>query len=135
MPDPDVNDLAPFVLGDPGPLRDRLVAAVLSGEKTATTSLLEEYVDEPLPAAGKRFRVLDSAGGTAAVVEVTRVSVISLADAPIELALAEGEGFTSIADWRQAHVDFWAADDEVARLGIVIADATQIVVEHFRLAS
>jgi uncharacterized protein YhfF len=27
----------------PGPLRDQLVSAILSGEKTSTTSLLTEY--------------------------------------------------------------------------------------------
>jgi uncharacterized protein YhfF len=48
-----------FELGAPGPLRDRLVAAVLAGEKVATSSLRLQYDDEgePLPTAGER-RVL-----------------------------------------------------------------------------
>lgn len=38
----------------PGPLRDLLVAAVLSGAKTSTTGLLQDYEldGEPLPEVG-----------------------------------------------------------------------------------
>lgn len=50
--------------GAPGPMRDRLVAAILSGEKTGTSSLVYEYEanNEPLPAVGDREAVLDSEG-------------------------------------------------------------------------
>jgi len=51
--------------GFPGPLRDRLVAAILDGSKTSTTSLLLGYEssDERLPTVGdrsvlERFRVM-----------------------------------------------------------------------------
>ena len=39
----------------PGPIRDGLVARVLSGEKTATSSLLVEWEveEEPLPIVGR----------------------------------------------------------------------------------
>ncbi|MFJ9407600.1 RNA-binding protein [Streptomyces sp. NPDC101393] len=58
------QDLPRFELGFPGPLRDRLVAAVLSGAKTATTGLLTEYArfDEPLPVVGQQAVLPDSAG-------------------------------------------------------------------------
>lgn len=44
-------------LGFPGPLRDRLGAAVLAGRKTATAGLLEEHRrhDERLPTVGEPF--------------------------------------------------------------------------------
>lgn len=123
----------PFVLGDPGPLRDRLVAAVLAGEKTTTASLLEEYVDEPLPAAGERFRMIDSAGADVAIVEVTAVEIFAMGEATLAFAVAEGEGFTSVAEWRAAHEAFWLADPDVAALGITLSDETQIVGETFRV--
>lgn len=44
----------------PGPLRDRLVGAVLRGEKTATCSLLVEWESEPLPVVGERHAVIDT---------------------------------------------------------------------------
>ncbi len=48
----------------PGPLRDQLVAAILSGGKTTTTGLLADYEreGEPLPRPGLRQAVVDSAG-------------------------------------------------------------------------
>ncbi len=72
--------------GFPGPLRDRLVAAVLRGEKTATSSLLLEWQleDEPLPKAGERQKVIDSAGAPVAVIEIVSVEVIRLADARLD---------------------------------------------------
>lgn len=129
----DPGQLPPFVLGDPGPLRDRLVAAVLAGSKHATTSLRGEYRHEPLPRPGERFRVIDSADRDVAVVEVTRVDITTIGEATLELAVAEGEGFASVEDWRVAHEAFWNGDDYVADLGIEINDETQIVVEYFRL--
>lgn len=50
----------------PGPLRDRLVAAVLSGAKTATSGLVLAYEreNEPLPTAGQ-FRLVDVGDATA----------------------------------------------------------------------
>ena len=48
--------------GFPGPLRDRLVAAILVGTKTSTSSTLVEYSieDEPLPVIGNKQTVVDS---------------------------------------------------------------------------
>ncbi|MBH0242395.1 RNA-binding protein, partial [Streptomyces cavourensis] len=56
--------LKPFLLAFPGPLRDRLVAAVLSGEKVSTSGLLAEYEleQEELPPVGERSALIDSEG-------------------------------------------------------------------------
>jgi uncharacterized protein YhfF len=113
-------------LGYPGPLRDRLVDAVLRGQKTATSSRLEDWRadGEPLPYAGERQTVIDSAGQPVAAVEIVGVEVIRCGDADMQLALDEGEGFDSVADWRQAHDEFWNGE---------VDDDTPIVVERFRL--
>jgi uncharacterized protein YhfF len=57
------TELPAFEFAFPGPLRDRLVAAVLDGSKTTTSGLLQDYeIDgEPLPVAGSRAAVIDSA--------------------------------------------------------------------------
>lgn len=124
--------------GFPGPLRDRLVDAILRGEKTATSSLFAEYEadGEPLPQAGERQIVVDSEGRAVAVIEVVATSVIRLGDADLALALDEGEGFGSVAEWRVEHERFW--NDEVRpTLGdpaaLTLDDDTSIVVERFRL--
>jgi uncharacterized protein YhfF len=124
--------------GNPGPMRDRLVRAVLSGEKTATTSLLSErkLEGEPFPLVGDRQIVVDSDGHRVAVIEIVRVEVIRLGDGDIDLAAAEGEGFPSASEWRSAHEGFWSVMSESKnrqRLTSPLADDTPIVVEHFRL--
>ncbi|MDQ0708303.1 uncharacterized protein YhfF [Arthrobacter woluwensis] len=92
----------------PGPLRDRLVAALLDGTKTSTSSLLLEYsAKEPVPRAGEHAVVVDSAGVPVAIETVTAVEVCRLDAVTMEHALAEGEGFGNVAEWRAAHEEFW----------------------------
>ncbi|MFG2619815.1 ASCH domain-containing protein [Streptomyces sp. NPDC048507] len=130
--------LPPFLLGFPGELRDRLVAAVLSGAKTTTTGLLAEYEreGEPLPEPGARSVLVDSAERPLAVLEVTEVNVVRLADVGLPHALDEGEGYASVAEWRASHEGFWR---DVERLAgpkappFTLDDDTLVVTERFRL--
>lgn len=121
----------------PGPLRDRLVGAIRSGAKTATSSLLYEYqvTNEPLPAVGDTGAVIDSNGERVAVIETTAVRIISLGDVPLDHALAEGEGYASVEDWRAGHTRFWTSAAMSAELGgeIELTDATPVVLEQFVL--
>jgi uncharacterized protein YhfF len=126
--------------GFPGKLRDRLVAAILTGEKTATTGLLIEWEldSEPVPRAGERMLVVDSSQVPVAVIELEDVRVVRLADVDIATAEAEGEGFRSVEEWRLAHETFWDsyADDLRSRLADPswrLVDDTPVVVEDFRL--
>ncbi|MER5310442.1 ASCH domain-containing protein [Streptomyces sp. NPDC002773] len=130
--------LKPFLLAFPGPLRDRLVAAVLSGEKVATTGLLVEYEieNEELPEPGERSALIDSDGREVAVVELTEVQVLPLGEADLRLALDEGEGFLSVPEWREAHERFWHSAEMREALGdpgFVVDDSTMVVVERFRV--
>ena len=126
--------------GMPGPLRDRLVDAVLRGKKTASISLVAELKadGEQPPAAGERQTVVNSADQPVAVIELTAVEVISLGDADADLVRHEGEGFHSVAEWRQAHELFWS-EHVLPRLPNhlrrPLSDETPILVESFRLVS
>jgi uncharacterized protein YhfF len=127
-------------LGTPGPLRDRLVAAVLAGEKVATSALLVQYrvEDEALPEAGQRRVLVDSSGAGVALVELIEVSVIRLGDADLRLAADEGEGFRSVAEWRAAHEDFWNEEilpDLPTPEGWRLDDNAEVVVERFRVVT
>src|SRR5438045_9598760 len=103
------DDLPVAEFGFPGPLRDQLVAAILSGEKTTTSGLVADYEheNEPLPVPGLRQVVVDSAGRPVAVIETTAVRVMRLAEVDLAHALGEGEGFTSVAEWRVGHEQIW----------------------------
>ncbi|MEE1752512.1 ASCH domain-containing protein [Streptomyces sp. SP18CS02] len=130
--------LKPYLLAFPGPLRDRLVAAVLSGEKVSTTGLLAEYEAEreELPPVGERSALIDSEGREVAVLEVTEVRLMPLGDVDLQHALDEGEGYTSVAQWRAGHEEFWHSDEMREALGdpgFTVDDTTMVVAERFRV--
>jgi uncharacterized protein YhfF len=132
------EDLPVVQFAFPGPLRDQLVAAILDGTKTTTTGLADEYErdGEPLPRAGERQAVVDSAGDRVAVIEITAVRVIPLADVDLAHAIGEGEGYSSVADWRAGHERFWHGDEiraERGDPGFTVGDGTLVVAEEFRL--
>jgi uncharacterized protein YhfF len=121
----------------PGSLRDELVAAVLRGEKTATSSLRHEYGPnsaEPLPEVGMRSVVVDSDGRSVAIIETVDVRVVRAGDVDEQFAIDEGEGFRSVADWRAAHERFWSSAAYRQDVGAVtVDDDTAVVCQRFRL--
>jgi uncharacterized protein YhfF len=131
-------DLPTFEFAFPGPLRDKLVAAVLDGTKTTTTGLLQDYEieGEPLPVAGTRAAVIDSAGQRVAVIELTEVRVERLGDVDLDHARDEGEGHDSVAAWRAGHEEYWHGSDYRGWLGdpdFTVDDGTEAVLERFRV--
>ncbi len=123
-------DLPLAEFGFPGELRDRLVAAILSGEKTSTTGLYAEYEEEGARPGepGARRLVVDSEGKGVAVIEITESRVVPVRDVDVQFAIDEGEGFRSVRDWRAAHERFWSAYRDEA-----IDDNTLVVAQRFRL--
>jgi uncharacterized protein YhfF len=122
----------------PGPLRDSLVAAILAGEKTSTTSLVIEYEhdDEPLPEVGDRSIVVDSEDKPVAVIETTDVRVLRLGDIDLTHAIDEGEGYETVAAWRAGHENFWHGPEMRSYLkdpAFAVDDDTLAVAERFRL--
>ena len=132
------DDLPVMEFAFPGPLRDQLVAAILAGDKTTTSGLVADYEHEgdPLPRPGERHTVIDSAGNRVAVIETTAVRVIRLADVDLAHAVGEGEGYTSVAEWRAGHERFWRSAEYRAALGdpgFTVSDDTLMVAQSFRL--
>lgn len=124
----------------PGPLRDQLVAAILSGAKTSTTGLVVDYEHEgeALPEVGERSVVIDSDERPVAVIETTEVRVVPLAEVDLEHAIDEGEGDRSIASWRANHESFWHSAEMREALddpGFTVDDATLTVLQRFRLVA
>ena len=122
----------------PGPLRDDLVSAVLAGRKVSTTSLRCEYELEgsPLPEPGQRSVVVDSENRPVAIIEITSVKVVRLGEVDVWHANDEGEGYTSVAEWRAGHEGFWHSDEIRQELGdptFTVNDNTRVVLERFRV--
>ncbi|MDN5754825.1 MAG: ASCH domain-containing protein [Arthrobacter sp.] len=131
-----MNDDLPIIeFAFPGPLRDSLIAAIESGAKTSTSSLMREYEvgDGTLPVVGDAGCVVGSDGERLFAVETTGVDFVRLADVPLDHALAEGEGHTSVAEWRADHLEFWTSAEIRAELGADFEpdDDTMVVLERF----
>ena len=131
----NLDDLPLAEFAFPGPLRDKLVAAILDGTKTTTTALAALYVDEPLPVAGDVSAVVDSDGRRVAAIETTAVRVLRLADVDLQHAIDEGEGDRTVAQWRAGHEEFWNSAEVRAELGddFVLDDGTEVVTQRFRV--
>lgn len=127
----DPASLPPLILGA-GELQDQLVAAVLAGEKTATTSLHRSYLaeGEPLPQPSRQ-RLMARDGSVAGVVEVTEVQILPIGEITDEIAWAEGEGFADAAAWRRSHEQFWESVGESS--GGPLPEEELVVVERFRI--
>ncbi|MFH9816852.1 ASCH domain-containing protein [Streptomyces sp. NPDC017230] len=140
---PDPTDLASLPRAEfafPGPLRDQLVAAILDGSKTSTTGLVLDYEHEgePLPTVGSREVVVDSDDRPVAVIEVTDVRVVPLGRVDLAHAVDEGEGYTTVAEWRAGHEGFWHSEEMRAALndpGFAVDDTTPAVLQRFRLVT
>lgn len=134
------DDLAALPIDEfafPGPLRDRLVAAIMSGEKTTTTSLAREYEldGEPLPVA-HRALVVDSDGRPVAIVAYDDAVVARCGDVSLRHAIDEGEGYRTVAEWRAGHESFWHSEEFRASIGdpaFTMSDDEPVVLQRFRL--
>ena len=103
-------------------LRQRLVDAVLRGEKTATAGLPEP--GEEHGRAGDRCLLLGFDDEPVGIVELTEVRTIPAGEIDVQFARDEGEGFESVEDWRVAHERFFERP---------LPDDTPIVAIRFRL--
>ena len=136
----DLASLHSWGFGDPGPLRDELTAAALSGAKTTTASLLVDFEieGEALPKPGQVDVLVDSAERPVALVETLSCRVTRLADVDDQHAIDEGEGYADAAAFRVAHERYWNSYLDVvrAKLGdptFALDDDTPVVLERFRI--
>jgi uncharacterized protein YhfF len=136
----DFGAMSKAEFGFPGPLRDQLVGAILDGSKTSTTGLVVDYEHEgePLPSVGERQVVVDSYERPVAVIEVTEVRVVPLAEVDFAHVVDEGEGDASVAEWRAGHERFWHGEEMRAAMDdpdFTVDDTTSAVLQRFRLVT
>ncbi|WP_055585550.1 ASCH domain-containing protein [Streptacidiphilus griseoplanus] len=131
------HDLPTLEVAFPGPERDRGVAAIQSGHKTALTGLPEiyEHAGEAMPVAGQRFAVLDSDGLPAVTIELVEVRVVPMKEIDDDFARAEGRGYGGAGEWRAAHEAFFRSEGVSAFLGRtpVVDGDTLVVAQRFRV--
>lgn len=126
--------------GQPGELRDRIVASVLRGQKTATSRLaaifdLEQAV---ISRPGDQYEVINSSGDVAGVTEIDEVRIMRLAAVGEDVSTEEGGFFAGVQDWRAVHVQGWQSYAAAIREFVhdphwSITDDTPVVVRFFHL--
>ncbi|GAA4555528.1 hypothetical protein GCM10023193_02190 [Planotetraspora kaengkrachanensis] len=80
--------------------------------------------------------MVDSIDRPVAVIEVTSVRVVPLGEVDDVHARGEGEGYTTVAQWRAVHEEFWHSPEMRSYLGdaaFTVDDTTQVVLERFRV--
>jgi uncharacterized protein YhfF len=125
----DVNGLRLLEIGTPGAMRQRLNGLILSGQKRATAGLLLDYVrdGQELEFLGEHLALVDDDSRRIAVVKVVQIDTVPFGEVSWTFAQAEGEGFTSLAEWREEHLRFWSS------FGETVNDLTPVVFVHFEL--
>jgi uncharacterized protein YhfF len=122
-----------WFFGDSRELADELTDLVLSGKKTATASLYQEYEveGEALPQVGGYSVITDFDGNPRAVIQTTEIRILPFDKVEAAFAADEGEGDRSLEFWRQAHWSFFSRT--CTRLGLAPDLKMPVVCERFRL--
>ena len=91
--------------GDEPELAETLLAAVLAGDKPATSSALWDYDDEgaPLPVVGELSILLDGERHPRALIRTTSVETTTFDEVDEDFAAAEGEDDRTLESWRAGH--------------------------------
>lgn len=135
---PEFAELPICEFAFPGPLREKLIAAILDRTKTSTTATFIEFEveQEELPRVGEREVVVDSVGRGVAVIELTEVRFARLADVDLQHAIDEGEGFTTVAQWRTGHEEFWHSPEMRGAMqdpNFTVNNDTMLVLQRFKV--
>lgn len=119
--------------GDTPRLADELLALVLDGTKTATSTaeVSFEHDGEAMPVVGELSILLDGAGWPRALIRTTSVETVPFAAVSAELAAAEGEDDRSLESWRREHEVYFRRVLEGT--GVEFGPELPVVIEHFEV--
>ena len=100
----DIPEYDAYAYGYPE-MADEILAALLRGDKRATTGLkcLYELEREPLPQAGQYSVILDGRGLPRCITRITKTDITKFRDITGEYAFIEGEGDKSLNYWKNTH--------------------------------
>jgi uncharacterized protein YhfF len=127
-----------FGHADDDGLGAKLIAQVLSGEKTATISLAREWeLEGGTPKIGQRLPVIDHHGRRHAVVEVVRIAVMAFGEVDTGTVAEHEPDGPSVAEWRERQLDYYGrCREQVATLlgepGWRLTPSEPLVVLRFR---
>ena len=114
-------------------IADQLIDLYLSGQKTAGSGLVEDYLaaGDPLPQVGDHWIALDSALRPRCILRTERIETHLFKDVPESIARAEGEGDLSLAHWKRVHALHF--EPHLAEWAVGDLDEATVVTEFFTL--
>ena len=110
---------------------DELAELVLSGKKRATASnyVYYEHEGEKLPEVGDLNIITDFEGNPKCVIETVNVEIMKFKDVPLEFAMREGEGDSTLEYWKEGHKNFFSR--ELESMGMKFTEDVLVVCESF----
>lgn len=110
---------------------DELAQLVLSGKKTATSSLYlaYEFENEPLPQVGAYNMILDSQEQPVCITQTKQVYLYPFNEITAEFAKKEGEGDLSLHYWQVVHEAFFQS--VCHEMGTKFSSEMLVVCEEF----
>jgi uncharacterized protein YhfF len=110
---------------------DDLANKVLTGEKTATSSLLDYYSNglKKISEVGSYFSILNSFEKEIAIVKVEKIETVKFEDITEEFAIQEGDG--SLKNWQDIHHPYYS--ELLSKIGKDLKPETLIVCEWFKV--
>jgi len=124
---PVYEHLPQYAFGHTKEMADALCALVLDGKKTATSSALYHYEEDPVPEPGDCTVLLDGSGRPRCVIECVESDVVPFNEVDAQFAADEGEGDRSLAAWRKAHEELFRREGYFAPDMLVVCERFRIV--------
>lgn len=127
---PSIRYYDAFYFGGNEALADELLALVLEGKKTATTSAVLSYEAEglPMPKVGDYSVVTNWAGEPYCVIQTTAVMVLPFNEMTFEICKREGED-ECLETWVEGHRRFLSQD--ARDNGYAFSEDMPVVFEDF----
>lgn len=128
-----VAEYEAWPFGDGPELAEELASLVKSGDKTATCSLYQLYLDEgeDLPKVGAYNVITDWDGNPLVITRTMKVELIPFNEVSEEFAYKEGEGDKSYDYWRREHIKFF--NRELAESDRKFDENMYVVCEEFKV--
>jgi uncharacterized protein YhfF len=120
-------------LGDNPQLTDNLLALILKGKKTATTTLVKEMEleDWPEPRVGGYNIILDGSGKPQAIIRTVSVRRAKFNEVDEEHAWCEGEDDQTLTSYRKEHITYYSRRGEA--LGFTFDENMEVILERFEV--
>ncbi len=110
---------------------DDLIELIISGKKTATSSLFLSYDLDKLPKVGDYNIIVNEKKEAKCIIKIVNVYKSRFNEVSISHAFKEGEGNRSLEYWQEVHKVFF--EEELKKIGKTFNSDIIVLCEEFEL--